>query len=367
MAKRFVAVTLFLLVIFGGIFGFKYLQMQGMAAEMAKPQPPAVVSTTEVRQETWRPSLRAVGSLTAVRGIDVASEVAGKVSRVTFESGAVVDVGTPLIELDATVDRATLEGAKADRRLALVQLRRSEDLLGRQAISKSQHDEAQAKYDAADARVAEQEERIAQKSIRAPFAGVLGIRRINLGQYISPGARIVSLQALDPIYVDYALPERNFSEMRKGLPIEVRADAYADEVFKGRITAIDSGIDVGTRTIRLRASLDNPDGRLRPGMFVEVLTFNKESREVLTVPRTAVSFNTYGSFLYAVTEEEDGTLRAKRQQVTTGKVREGRVVVTEGLQAGQQVVRAGLVKLRDGQAITADNSVELDDAEVTTE
>ncbi len=184
MAKRFVAVTLFLLVIFGGIFGFKYLQMQEMAKQLAKPQPPATVSATEVRRETWHPSLRAVGTLTAVNGIDVTSEVAGKIDRITFESGTAVEAGTPLIELDATVDRATLEGAKADRRLALVQLRRSEDLLGRKAISKSQHDEARAKYDAADARVVEQEERIAKKSILAPFAGLLGIRHVDLGQYV---------------------------------------------------------------------------------------------------------------------------------------------------------------------------------------
>ncbi len=167
--------------------------------------------------------------------------------------------------------------------------------------------------------------------------------------------------------MDYALPERHFSGLRKGLNIEVRADAYPGEVFKGQIQAIDSGIDTGTRTIRLRASLDNPDGRLRPGMFVEVLTFNGESREVLTVPRTAVSFNTYGSFMYALAEGENGTLKAERRQVGTGEVREGRVVITRGLEPGQQVVRTGLVKLRDGQPVTIDNRIELIDAEVTTE
>lgn len=359
MLKRFFVVLLFLAVIIGVIGGLKYQQFQQMQAQLSQPQPPATVASAQASHASWVRSLRSVGSLVAVNGVSVSSEVAGTVSRIAFESGQRVSEGDLLLQLDDTVDRATLAGLKADRRLAEVQLERARNLLERKAISKSEFDEAKAKYDAAEARVEEQREIINKKSIRAPFDGLLGIRRVDVGEYLQPGSQIVSLQALDPIYVDYSLPERHFSRIAVGQTIEVRLDVYPDEVFNGRIIALDSGVDEGTRSIGIRATLAN-DGRLRPGMFAEVLTLEEGAQQVLTIPRTAVSFNTYGDFVFRIVEGDEGSLKVARTQIETGDVRAGRVAVTKGLEAGDRVVAAGQVKLRDGQAVKIDDSVELD-------
>ncbi len=370
MIKRLIAVIVLLVLIFGGIFGWKYLQIQGMIAQMSKPRPPATIASAEVKRETWHPSLDAVGSLTAVQGVDVSSEVMGTVSDIRFESSSRVEKGAVLVTLDDEVDRATLAGLKADLRLAQIQFQRASNLLSSKAVSKSNYDEAQAKQEAAQAHVAEQQATIDKKTIRAPFAGVLGIRQVDIGEYLQPGAKIVRLLMLDPIYVDYSLPEAKYQELSEGQKVTVRTPAYPDQDFTGEVTAIDSGITEGTRTIRVRATLNNPDGRLRPGMFAEVSTTKPTPLEVLTVPRTAISYNTYGDFVYRIQESDDPQqgddkkLVVKRQQVQTGDVREGRVQVTKGLNAGDRVVRAGLVKLRDGQPVKIDNSVELDDTKV---
>ena len=363
--KRLILVLLLLVVIFGGIFGWKYRQIQQMQAQMAQPQPPAVVASTTVQQESWQPTLRAVGSLVAVNGVAVSTEVAGVVSALAFDSGQSVKRGDVVIRLDDSVDQAALEGLVADRELARVQFERAQDLLGRRALSRSEFDEAKARYDAARAAVAEQQARIAKKTIRAPFTGVLGLRRVDLGEFLSPGTPIVQLQALNPIHLDYSVPETQYSRVDVRQTVEASVDAFPERRFSGTVTAIDSGIDEGTRTVTVRATLPNADGALRPGMFAEVRTLEGEPEPVLTVPRTAISFNTYGDFAYRIQEGEDGKLVVKRQPVTTGATREGRVAVTEGLSEGDQVVRAGLVKLRDGQRVSIDNSVELDDAQVS--
>ncbi len=365
MIKRLFFVLLFLGVVFGGIFGWKYYVGQMMAEQMAKPQPPPVVTAAEVREETWRPSLRSVGSLVAINGVQVSTEVAGKVSALEFESGQRVAAGDVLVRLDDTVDRATLRGLIADRRLAEVQFERSADLLRRNAVSQSEHDEAKARFDSARAAVAEQQAIIGKKVIRAPFAGLLGLRRVDLGEYLSPGAHIVSLQALDPIYVDYTLPERYLTRVSRGQEVRLELDAFPGETITGEVTALDSGVDAGTRSITVRATVANPEDRLRPGMFAEVRTLMPGEERHLTVPRTAVSFNTYGDFVFVLEPGEGDGLKAVRRQVRTGPSREARVAVTEGLEPGERVVRAGTVKLRDGQTVTLDDDVVLDDAEVT--
>lgn len=367
LIKRLTIVILALLIVIGGIAGMKYIQFKKLMAQLSQPQPPATVSSTEARIESWRPALEAVGSLVAVNGITVTTEVAGVVSEIAFTSGGEVAAGEVLVRLDDRVDQAALQALRAEQRLAEVKFKRTADLLSRQAVSKSDYDEAKANYDAARARVVQQEETLAKKTIRAPFAGRLGIREVDLGEYLTPGAPIVSLQALDPIYVDYALPERDFNRLSLGQEVEIRVDAYPGETFTGRVTAISSSLQEGTRSVRVRATLPNPDGRLRPGMFAEVRTLEPEAQEVITVPRTAVSFNTYGTFVYVINEAEDGTLTVEQRQVSTGAVREGRVEITQGLQPGERVVRTGLVKLRNGMAVRIDNSVQLNDAEVTKE
>lgn len=367
MLKRLIIVIVLLVVIFGGIFAAKYVQFQRMSAQLAQPQPPATVASTEVQSERWQPNLRAVGSLVAVNGIEVTTEVAGTVSEIDFESGQPAKKGDVLLKLDDSVDRATLSGLKANKRLAKVQLRRMQDLLSRKVVSKSDFDEAKAKYDAADAAVNEQEAVIAKKTIRAPFAGLLGIRQVDLGQYLAPGTQIVSLQSLTPIYVDYALPERQFQKIATDQEVKVRVDAYPRQTFTGKVTAVEPGVDRGNRMVKVRATIVNEDARLRPGMFADITSLLPGDQQVLTVPQTAISYNTYGDFVYLIADERNGKLVARRRRVETGQVREGRVEIRNGLEAGQRVVRAGLVKLRDGQAVKIDNSVALRDAEVRTE
>ena len=367
MIKRLILVIVLLALVFGGIAGYKYMQMQQMAAQMSQPQPPATVAGTEAQTERWQPSLDAVGSLAAVNGIGVTTEAAGIVSDLQFESGQQVDKGTVLVRLDDEVDRAALETLRANAQLAQVQFKRAADLLPQKAVSQSAYDEAKAGLDAARAEVAKQEAVIRRKTIRAPFSGVLGIRQVDIGQYLEPGQEIVSLQALHPIYVDYTIPERHLQALSEGQTVRVQLDALPDQAYTGQIVAIEPGVDRGTRSVRVRAQLPNPDGRLRPGMFAEVHTYQAGERQVLTVPRTAVSFNTYGDFVYVIAEGEGGELVAKRRQVTTGETKQGRVAVTEGLEAGERIVEAGLVKLRDGQPVQIDNDVQLQHGEVAHE
>ncbi len=367
MFKRLVIVVVGVLVLVLAIGSVKYMQFKGMQAMFSKPQPPAVIASAEVKAEQWQPTLRAVGSLVAMHGIDVTTEVAGLVDKIQFESGQPVKAGDVLLQLNDSLDRATLEGLKANRKLAKVQFDRAAELLPKRAVSQSSYDEAKANYDVAQANVVTQETATAKKTIRAPFSGVLGLRKVDPGDFLSPGTAIVSLRTLDPIYVDYALPERDYPSLKPGMTVEISTGAYPGQVFKGELTAMEPGVDVGTRSVKLRATLANADGRLRPGMFVEVRTLQPQQEAVLTIPQTAVSFNTYGDFVYVITKGEGGAMVAKRRQIETGAEREGRVVVTKGLQAGDQVVRSGTNKLRDGQPVAIDNSVQLNDAEVTKE
>ena len=365
MWKRLLIVIALLLVFIGGIAGWKLFQFKMMGEMFAQPQPPAVIAATEVREETRQPTLHAVGNLIAENGIYLTTETPGKVKEILTPSGAEVEAGTVIITLDDSVDRAALEALRADARLARVKYRRAAELLPKRAVSQSDFDELKAAWESAEALAAAQEERLKRMVIRAPFSGQLGIVVVGIGQYLEPGNTIATLQALDPIYADYTLPERYFPRLAVGQTVHLQVDALPGETFTGKVTALESGIDAGTRTIKVRATLANPDGRLRPGMFAEVETVEGKAERVLTIPRTAVSFNTYGDFVFVIEADDDENLTVTRRQITTGEVREGRVTVTRGLEAGERVVRAGTVKLREGQAVTIDNSVELDDAGIT--
>jgi len=365
MAKRLIIALLVLGGLFGGIAYWKYLGFQKMAAAMSQPRPPAVVSTVEVRQDQWQPQIPAVGTLNAKSGIEVSSEVAGVVREIYFESGQAVAKDAPLIRLDDEVDLAALDVLAAEAKLAEVQFQRAQDLLPKRALSQSEFDERQAGVEAARARVVQQQALIGRKRVRAPFAGLLGIRLVDPGQYIEPGQPIVSLQALDPIYLDYALPERLLPQLAVGMEVRASVGAFPGRQFVGKLSAIPPEVDEGTRMVRLRATLPNSKGEMRPGMFVQLQTLLGGTRSVLTVPHTAISYNTYGDFVYVVKPAADGALQATRRQVTTGEIREGWVVIEQGLEPGEEVVRAGLIKLRDGQPVAVDNSVQLDDSTVS--
>ncbi len=354
MTARLILMLLLLAAVFGGIFGWKWQQNQQMAAGRAGGPPPATVAVATVQEEAWRPYLSAVGSLAAVSGIQVTSEVAGQISAIHFESGQTVEAGDVLVQLDDRTDQASLKGLQAEQRLAKLRFKRVERLVREKSASRSDFDEARATLDNATAQVAAQQALIDKKRIRAPFAGRLGIRLVDLGEYMPPGAPIVPLEALDPIYADFSLPERELSQVQVGQAIEVRVQPFPDQTFMGRISAIDPGMDRGTRSLRLRATLPNGDETLRPGLFAEVrVKLGREDR-VLTVPRTAVTYNPYGDSVFLVLEGEDG-MTVQRRQIETGESRQGRIVVRGGLRAGDRIVSAGQVKLRNGQAIVIDD------------
>lgn len=362
MIKRLILVVLLLILIFGGIFGWKYLQKQQQALH-SKPQPPATVSSAQVTTMRWQPTLSAVGSVVPVNGTDVTTEVAGKVKEIRFKSGEKIAEGDLLVQLDDTVDRAQLEGFKADMRLAAVQFKRNARLLPKRAVSQSAYDEAKAQYESAQAKVASQEALISKKAIRAPFSGLLGIREVNLGQYLSPGTKIVQLQQLTPIFVDYTLPERYLNLIKVGQKVQITVSAYPGETFSGVITAVDAAVNPATRSLQVRARLPNPQGRLRPGMFAEVSSEQGEPREVLTIPRTAISYNPYGDFVFVIEHGKNGKQVVQRIQITTGEIQQGQVEILKGLVAGQEVVQAGQLKLHNGQSVRIDNSVALKEGE----
>jgi len=359
MTKRMVLVLLALGLVLGAMFGWKYYQSQKMAALASMPPPPATVAAADVEAEDWQPYLEAVGSLVATQGILVTTEVAGKVSAIRFESGQRVEAGTLLLEIDDSVEQAELEGIVAEQRLAELQSKRREGLLESKTISRSDVDEARQRLANATAQLAAKRAVIAKKRITAPFSGWLGIRQVDLGEYVQPGTTIVPLEALVPIYVDYALPERHLDQISMGQTIEVEVQAFPDDVFTGRIAAVNPGIDPGTRSLQVRAQLENPQARLRPGMFAEVRTVLPPRPAVLTLPQTAITYNPYGDSVFVILEGESGS-SVQRRQVETGGVRRGRVEIVSGLQAGERVVAAGQVKLRNDQAIIVDNSIELD-------
>ena len=366
MPKKLIVNLLVLAVIVAAVVGFWYWSSSEQQTAGSKGFPPAVVAATEVTKENWQPSLQSVGSLVATNGIDVSTEVNGIVSEIVFSSGQPVEQGQVLIRLDASVDNAALEALRAERRLTEIQFNRAKDLFKKRVSSKSEFDEAQARFDAANARVKQQEEVIKRKVIRAPFSGLAGIRQVDLGQYFEAGSPIVGLRALDPIYVDYTLPERYLTRIQPGQKVMVRLDAIPSQVFNGEVSAVNSGVDTGTRTLKVRATLANPDKIMRPGMFAKVDTITGDAQPVLTLPRTAISFNTYGNFVYVINKSDEGPMTVKRTSVEIGEVREGHVVV-KNLQEGVQVVRAGLVKLRDKMPVKVDNQVELNDAEIQSQ
>lgn len=350
-ASRFVIVIIFLGVVLGGIFGYKFYQFGQMQEKMSQPQPPTLISATEARTESWTPAIKAVGSIEAVNGIQVANEVPGVIEEINFESGDVVKRGDVLIRLNAEIDEAALRTRRAEAQLAKQEFQRVSDLLPKRAVSQSQYDEAKANFDAAKARVNEAEAQLSKKIIRAPFDGTLGIRMVDQGEYIATGTPIVEINMLDPIYVDYTLSEKDLPNVETGYPVVATVAAVPEQTFDGKVSAINTSVNPETRTVRIRATLANPESQLRPGMFATIETQQPNDKDVVTVPRTAISYNTYGDFVFVVEKNDQGDLVVNRRTVTSGETRDGRAAVLSGLKAGETVVSKGLLRLRAGQKV----------------
>ena len=354
MVTRVILVALFLAMVLGGIFSWKQHTAQQMAAAQAAGPPPAVIAAARVETESWQPYIQVVGSLEAVAGIEVTSEVGGQVSTINFNSGEWAKRGALLLELDSRTDQAQLKGLMAERTLAQLSFERVAKLVKEKSVSKSDYDEARASLDAAEARVTGQQALIEKKRIRAPFDGRLGIRRVDLGEYLSPGSAIVPLEQLDPMYADFTLPERDLARVGNDQSVEIRVQAYPEQVFSGQIIAIDPGVNSGTRSFRLRAQLANPDQLLRPGMFADIRVQLPQRDGVLTIPDTAISYAPYGDSVFVIEQSDSGHI-VKRRQIETGGTRNGRISVLSGLVEGEQVVSAGHNKLRNGQAVKIDS------------
>jgi len=355
--KRFTVLGIALVLVLGGLFVLRFWQLHRMQAQLNQPQPPAVVETVEVNMQRWPDTLDAIGSLRAVNGVSVANEIAGVVDTIEFESGDRVARDEVLVQLDAEVDRAALATRRAEEELARVQFERFSELVGEEAVSASEYDEARSNYEAAQARVVEQQARLDKMTIRAPYDGVTGLRQVDVGEYLEEGSAIVEINMLDPILVNYQLPEKYLPSVAKGDRVDVRVAAHGQQTFTGEVQAIEASVNEATRMFGVRARVDNPDHQLRPGMFANVSTWRNGQLEVVAVPRTAISFNTYGDFAYVVVDGEDGH-RVERRQLDTGLVRDGAVEVRSGLKPGEEIVSAGLLRLRDGQRVTVDQNAD---------
>lgn len=357
MFRRLAIVLLALALLFGGIFGWKAYQGHRIALARATATAPTVtVSSAPVVEELWQVTVDAVGSLRAIQGVDVSAEVPGVVAEISFESGARVAADELLVQLDDSTEQAELRSLDAQLQLARLDYERA--LGQRTAVSQAELDRAKSVMDSLAARADAQRAIIAKKAIRAPFPGQLGIRQVDIGQYLSPGAAIVTLQSLDPIYVDFTLPERHLQALAVGQTVQVEVAAYPGEVFTGRVSAISPKVEANTRSVPLRGTISNVEGRLYPGMFARVAVLAGGLDPVLTLPRTAVSFYPYGDSVFVIGGEGEN-LVVERRHVVTGRVRDGRVEILEGVGVGEQVVGAGQLKLRGGQPVRIDNSVEL--------
>lgn len=373
MSLRFVITGVVAALLLAGLAWFNFIFKPDMIKTIMSSQvpPPATVTSEAARTEKWVERLPSIGTLISSHGVDITSQVAGIVTEVYLESGAEAERGTSLVQLDIAVETADLASAKATLAEAEVAYQRQADLIAKRVTSEANLDTARAKRDTALASVKKIEAVIAQKTIKAPFSGRLGIRKVERGQYVSPGMVLVTLQALDPIRVDFPMPEQLIGKLRVGQELEVTVDAFPGEVFKGAIESLDARVAQDTRTLLVRGSLPNGVRKLLPGMFANVAVLAGDPREVVTVPRTALTYSLYGDSLYVVKEAPpagDGKdkpegarhgeprLAAERRFVRTGQAREDRVAIVEGVKPGDQVVTTGQLKLTPGAAIRVDNS-----------
>jgi membrane fusion protein (multidrug efflux system) len=365
MKKIFLIVLAFLagIAIVAALGGIKFFQVRKAMAEHASfAPPPEAVTSLIAKEEEWIPSLKAVGSTAAVQGVTVSTDEPGIVHKINFESGQTVKQGDLLVQLEVSQEQAQLRSAEAQMRLSGANLLRQQNLLKSRVSSQADYDSVQAQYDQAVARVEEVKALINKKTIRAPFSGVLGIRAVNLGQYLQSGAQVAPLQSLDPIYVNFWLPQQNLGQIAAGQAVRVEADGLPNVTFDGKINAVDAVVDEATRNVRVQATLSNRNGLLRPGMFVnsQVPLASKASHVVL--PATAIQFAPYGDMVYIVEEMKapDGkTYRGVRQQVVkVGESRGDRVAILSGVKPGEEVVTSGVFKLRPGVHVQVNNSIQ---------
>src|SRR5688572_12005034 len=362
MAKRMIVMLTVTLALVAGLGFVKFQQIQTAIAQGAAFQPPPEAVTTIVaQQEDWPATLSVIGTMAAVQGVTVSADLPGTVDRILFDSGQAVREGQVLAVLDTRQEQAQLAAIEAQRELARLTFERMEGLLHERVISRAEFDRATADYQQADAQAGEIRAVIQRKTIRAPFSGTLGIRQVNLGQYLAGGDPLVMVQSLDPIYVNFGVPQQSVGEIPVGRDVRVTTRDVTDAEWTGRVTAMDSMVDEATRNIQVQATLANPGGKLRPGMFVQTQVVLGPRQHVVALPASAISYAPYGDSVFVVTQlkGEDGKMyRGVRQQfVKLGPARGDQVAVLSGVKAGDEVATSGLFKLRNGAAVQINNSV----------
>ncbi len=363
MLKRMIVMLVVVAAVIGGLGAIKFQQIQAGAAQAAAMQPPPdAVTTIVATAEPWPDTLPVIGTTAAVQGVTVAADLPGLVSRIAFESGRAVREGDVLVELDTRQEQAQLAAAEAQRELGRLNFERMQALVVDGAISKADFDQAAAERKSTEARVGEIKASIARKTIRAPFSGILGIRQVNLGQYLSGGDPVVPLQALHPIYVNFGVPQQETARVRIGGTVRIVADELSGTSFTGRVTAVDSVINQATRNVQVQATVPNPDGKLKPGMFVQTSIATGVTRTMVSVPASAIGYAPFGDSVFVIADLKtpDGRpYRGVRQQfVKLGPSRGDRVAVLSGIEAGDEVVTSGVFKLRNGAPVNVNNTVQ---------
>lgn len=363
MAKRMILMLAVAATLLGGLGFVKFRQIKTAVAQNAGFQPPPTAVTTIVaKQEKWPATLNVIGTAAAVQGVTVSADLPGTVARIAFDSGKAVNAGDILVELDTRQERAQLAATEAQRDLAHINFARLKQLVDEGVLARTEYDNATAQQKATDAQVGEIQATIARKTIRAPFSGILGIRQVNLGQYLSAGEAIVALQSLNPIYVNFGVPQQTAAQARVGRTLRVSSNDVGGLIFTGRVTALDSVVNEATRNVQVQATLANPGGKLRPGMFVEVQVITGADRPVIALPTSAINYAPYGDSVYVVSDLKDPsgkTYRGVRQQfVKVEGSRGDQVAVISGVNPGDEVVSSGVFKLRNGAAVQVNNKVQ---------
>ena len=362
MVKRLILTLVVMAAILGGLGFVKFRQVETAIAQGASFQmPPTAVTTVVAQREVWPSTLTIIGTAAAVQGVTVSADLPGTIDKIHFESGQAVHDGDILVELDTRQERAQLANIEAQRDLAQINYNRAQELVKAGVISRSEYDNASAQQKATEAQVGDIKAAIARKTIHAPFTGVLGIRQVSLGQYLAAGQAIVSLQSVDPIYVNFGVPQQQAGELKAGRPLRVTNGDLPGMAFSGKITALDSVINEQTRNIQIQATLSNKGNKLRPGMFVQVELPLGAPRQVVPLPASAINYAPYGDSVYIITDMKDtkgNTYRGVRQQVVKIEGSRGdQVAVTSGLNPGDEVVSAGVFRLRNGAPVLVNNSV----------
>lgn len=342
--------------------GTKVLQIRKLIANSRTQLPPETIASALVTEEKWESTLPAIGSVAAVQGVNVSAELAGKVVEIGFESGATVAQGDLLVRLDTSSEEAQLRAAEAQVDWARISAERARKLRAESTLSQSELDSAEASLKQNQANADTIRAAIAKKTIRAPFAGRLGIRLVNLGEFLDVGKPIVSLQSLATVYVDFSLPQQELAQVKTGMKVRIATDAYPGQRFAGELTAINPDLDTATRSVRLRATLENADGRLRPGMFVRAEVVLPEEQPVVVVPATSVLNAPFGNSVYVIETKPASTngpagLVVRQQFVRTGRMRGDFIAVETGVKPGEKVVSTGLFKLRNGMSVVENNEL----------